>query len=155
MKNKLKKFTLFILMLSIALSITACGSKTNEIRNLMSEFENSCNKLDLNSMLNCINPKVADGVKLATGVLGIFSDKNTDELLDDLASVLLDEAPSNAKEFFSSIEMATDDIKIDGDTATAMAEIEYKISGEAYEENAVFEYIYTDEKWYISNLDIK
>ena len=153
--KKFKNYIAVVLLFAVVLSMSACGSKKNEIKNLMTEFERSCNKLDLNAMLDCINPEIADKVRLTTGIIGMFADKDTDEVLDGLAAILLDEAPSDAKDFFSSIKITTDDVKFDGDTATAAAAVEYTVAGEKYDENAVFEYIYTDEKWYIANLSIE
>ena len=144
-----------ILIIALSISMCACGNQTNEIKTLTNNFENSCNKLDMNAMLDCIDPDVSGSVKKLTGLIGMFSDKDTDELLDSFAKVLFSELPENSKEFFSSIKIKLDNIEIEEDTASASAEITYEISGEDNKSNANFEYIRIDEKWYISNLDIE
>lgn len=155
MRKSVRNIALFVLLFALVLGMTACGSKTGEIKNLTADFEKACNELDLNAMLDCINPAVADGVKLATGFVGMFTDKDTDEVLDGVASLLLDEAPDDAKAFFSSIKITTKEIEVDGENATATATIEYTVSGEDYDEEAVFQYLYTDEQWYISDLSFQ
>lgn len=144
-----------ILIIVLTVSICACGNQNNEIKTLTKNFENSCNKLDMNAMLDCIDPDISGSVKKLTGLIGMFSDKDTDELLDSFAKVLFSELPENSKEFFSSIKIKLDNIEIDEDSASATAEITYEISGEDNKSNANFEYTRIDEKWYISDLDIE
>ena len=153
--RKFKKFAALILIIVLSVSVCACGNQNNEIKTLTKNFENSCNKLDMNEMLDCIDPDISESVKKLTGLIGMFSDKDTDELLDSFAKVLFSELPENSKEFFSSIKIKLDNIEIDEDSASATAEITYEISGEDNKSNANFEYTRIDEKWYISDLDIE
>ena len=153
--KKFKSFAALVLIIALGVSMCACGNQNNEIKTLTKNFENSCNKLDLNAMLDCIDPDISGSVKKLTGLIGMFSDKDTDELLDSFAKVLFSELPENSKEFFSSIKIKLDNIEIDEDKASATAEITYEISGEDNTSNANFEYTRIDEKWYISNLDIE
>ena len=143
------------LIIALSVSMCACGNQNNEIKTLTNNFENSCNKLDMNAMLDCIDPEISESVKKLTGLIGMFSGKDTDELLDSFAKVLFSELPENSKEFFSSIKIKLDNIEIEEDSASASAEITYEISGEDNKTNANFEYVCIDEKWYISNLDIE
>ena len=152
-KNKICAALILIIVLTV--SLCACGNQDNEIKTLTNNFENSCNKLDMNAMLDCIEPEISGSVKKLTGLIGMFSDKDTDELLDSFAKVLFSELPENSQEFFSSIKIKLDNIEIEEDSASASAEITYEISGEDNKSNANFEYTRVDEKWYISNLDIE
>ena len=154
MKSFKSLATLF-LIIALSISMCACGNQNNEIKTLTKNFENSCNKLDMNAMLDCIDPDVSGSVKKLTGLIGMFSDKDTDELLDSFAKVLFSELPENSKEFFSSIKIKLANIEIEEDSASASAEITYDISGEDNKSNANFEYTRVDEKLYISNLDIE
>lgn len=153
--RKFKNYAALILIIVLSVSVCACGNQNNEIKTLTKNFENSCNKLDMNAMLDCIDPDISGSVKKLTGLIGMFSDKDTDELLDSFAKVLFSELPENSKEFFSSIKIKLDNIEIEEDNASATAEITYEISGEDNKSNANFEYTRIDEKWYISNLDIE
>ena len=153
--KKIKSFAALILIIVLGVGMCACSNQNNEIKTLTKNFENSCNKLDMNAMLDCIDPDIGGSVKKLTGLIGMFSDKDTDELLDSFAKVLFTELPENSKEFFSSIKIKLDNIETDEDSASGTAEITYEISGEDNKSNANFEYTRIDEKWYISNLDIE
>lgn len=155
MLKSFKNIIIIALLFALVLCVSACGNQNNEINTLTKNFENSCNKLDMNAMLDCIDPDISGSVKKLTGLIGMFSDKDTDELLDSFAKVLFSELPENSKEFFSSIKIKLDNIETDEDSASATAEITYEISGEDNKSNANFEYTRIDEKWYISNLDIE
>ena len=150
-----KKIVLFALLAVLVLSMSACGGEQSEIKALTTRFEKSCNKLELNEMLDCIEPDVAQGVKAITGVIGMFTDADTDELLDKFGAMLFSEMPENSKEFFSSIKITVNDVEVDKDNATASAEIAYEISGEESVANAYFEYVRIEEEWYITNLDLE
>lgn len=150
-----KSLAALILIMAMSVGICACGSQNNEIKVLTKNFENSCNKLDMNAMLDCIDPDISGSIKKLTGLIGMFTDKDTDELLDGFAKVLFSELPENSKEFFSSIKIKLNTIEIEENSAIASAEITYEISGETNRSNADFEYICIDKKWYISNLDIE
>ena len=155
MRKSLKNIIVFLLLFVIVLSMSACDNQNNEIKSLTKNFENSCNKVDMNAMLDCIDPDISESVKKLTGLIGMFSDKDTDELLDNFAKVLFSELPENSKEFFSSIKIKLNSIEIEDDKASASAEITYEISGEENKSNANFKYICIDKKWYISDLNFE
>ena len=139
MRKSLKNIIVFLLLFVIVLSMSACDNQNNEIKTLTKNFENSCNKVDMNAMLDCIDPDISESVKKLTGLIGMFSEKDTDELLDNFAKVLFSELPENSKEFFSSIKIKLNSIEIEDDKASASAEITYEISGEENKSNANFE----------------
>lgn len=155
MRKSLKNIIVFLLLFVIVLSMSACDNQNNEIKTLTKNFENSCNKVDMNAMLDCIDPDISESVKKLTGLIGMFSDKDTDELLDNFAKVLFSELPENSKEFFSSIKIKLNSVEIEDDKASASAEITYEISGEENKSNANFKYICIDKKWYISDLNFE
>lgn len=150
-----KKGIITFLVMVMCIGVSACSSKNNEVETLTNNFENSCNKLDVNAMLDCIDPGVSDKIKKITGFVGLFSDKDTDELIESFASMIFSGLPENSKEFLSSIKLITKDIAIEEETATATATIEYSISGEKYSKEATLEYMNIDGKWYIADLDIE
>lgn len=151
----LKNCLVLLLVVAICVGFCACGMKTDEIKSLTKSFENSCNKIDLNGMLDCINPDIASGIKAVTGFVGMFSDDDSDVILDKFAKMLFTGLPENSREFFSSIKISLDNVEIKEEQASALAKITYDISGEKYETQAVFEYAHIDGKWYISDFCIE
>ena len=146
---------LLCIFMAVLLLCTGCVGKESAIKKVTAQFESACNKLDLNEMLDCINPDISEKVKLATGLVGMFADKDREELLDGLAALLIGEGQTNTSEFFESVKIKLLETDVQETTATANAEITYTISGEEYTNKAMFDYIYTDDKWYISSLDIE
>ena len=84
----------------------------------------------------------------------MFSDKDTDELLDKFSKVVFNGLPENSQEFFSSIKIRLDNIEKSDDSAFADAEITYEVSGEKKKADADFEYVCIDGKWYIEDFNI-
>lgn len=150
------KVTVFVLIIAASMSILCgCGNSKSEIQKLMTQFEHSCNALDINAILDCIDPEISDKIKLATGIAGLFTDKNSNELMEELAGMLTGDSSLNASDFFSSIKIETSDIKTNKQAGTANAIVEYRIAGENFKKETSFKYIYAADKWYISSFNLK
>lgn len=152
---KFKGIVIVMLIATMVLSLCGCSNDKSEIENLMTEFEYSCNELDIDAMLNCIDPAISDKIKLATGIASMFTDKDSDELTEELVGVLTGDDSLNADDFFSSIKVETTDIKTKKETGTANAIVEYSIAGETFKKEAIFNYVYNMDKWYISSFKLK
>ena len=152
---KIKGIVVVMLIATMVLSLCGCSNDKGEIENLMTEFEYSCNELDIDAMLDCIDPAISDKIKLATGIASMFTDKDSDELTEELVGMLTGDNSLNADDFFSSIKIETSDIKTKKETGTANAIVEYSIASEKFKKEATFEYVYHMEKWYISSFNLK
>lgn len=146
--------TVAIVVLAVMIfSLGGCGKADKEIENLMTEFEYACNTLDFDAVLNCINPKISDKIKLAAGLVGMFTETDTDEMFERLADYLsADEI--GGTDFFSSIKIQVEEIDAEEDTAVVSAILTYELNGEQVERRATFDCIYYIEKWYISSFSI-
>lgn len=138
----------------LAVLMTGCGDKS-EIKGVISDFEKACNKLDLNDMLECIDPAISGPIKMATGIVGLFSNTNSDEMLERLSDILTSGTAGGGKDFFSSIEITVDDIDISGDKAEVGATLKYTVAGEDHETETVFKCVKSEDEWYISSLGLK
>ena len=152
---KIKGIVIVMLIAALVLSLCGCSNDKGEIENLMTEFEYSCNELDIDAMLDCIDPAISDKIKLATGIASMFTNKDSDELTEELVGMLTGDSSLNADDFFSSIKIETKDIKTKKDSGTANAVVEYRIAGEKFKKEATFTYVYNMEKWYISRFNLK
>lgn len=151
-----KIFTLVIaIVLSIAMifSLVGCSGSNKEIKKLMTDFEQACNALDFDAVLDCINPKISDNIKLAVGLVDMFSDTESDELFDKLAEHLSSD-DVGGKDFFSSIKIEVKDIIIEDETATVSAILTYDLKGDETVREATFNCIYYAEKWFITSFFI-
>lgn len=152
---KTKRIVIMMLMATMLLSLCGCGNNKAKIENLMTEFEYSCNELDIDAMLNCIDPAISDKIKLATGIVGMFTDKDSDDLTEELVGMLTGEETLNANDFFSSIRIEAAEIKTKKETGICEAVVEYSLAGEKFKKNAEFEFINNMDKWYISSFKLK
>lgn len=142
-----------ILSITVLFSLASCTSANKEIENLMIEFEDACNTLDFNAVLDCINPKVSDKIKLTAGFVGMFTDTDTNEMFESLADYLSSD-DIGGTDFFSSIKIEVEDITVEEETATVSAILTYLIDGEEVVRESTFNCIYYAEKWYISTFSI-
>ena len=149
-----KLVAMFLTFIVVA-TLCGCSNNKKEIAEVTSNFEIACNKLDIDAMLDCINPAISDKIKLATGIASMFTDKKPKEMTDELVSLLTGDSSLNADDFFSSINLSTEKLKIKSKTAVADTVVKYSIAGEKFEKKAVFEYIKVEDKWYISKFSFK
>ena len=151
MKKIIAVLTCLVLVVAL---MTGCSEKS-EIKSLISDFQGACNELDLNEMLECIDPAISVPIKTAAGLIGMFSDTSTDDMLEQLSNVLISGTPQGGKEFFSSIKISVDEVSISGDKADVSAGLKYSISGEGHETETVFKCVKSEDKWYISSFSLK
>ena len=142
-----------VLSITMIFSLTGCSGSNKEIENLMTEFEYACNTLDFDAVLNCINPKVSDKIKIAAGFVGMFTDTDTDEMFDSLADYLSSDDVGGT-DFFSSIKIEVKDISVEDEAATVSTILTYELNGEEVVRESTFKCIYYTEKWYISSFTI-
>lgn len=150
---------IFVSVMAIVLSITmmflltGCSGSNKEIENLMTEFEYACNTLDFDAVLNCINPKISDKIKIAAGFVGMFTDTDTDEMFESLADYLSSDDVGGI-DFFYSIKIEVKDISIKNKAAVVSTILTYEFDEEKIVREATFNCIYYTEKWYIYSFTI-
>lgn len=158
MMKKMKSILLVLVISFASVMLCGCGDK-GDIKGLMKEFESACNDLDIDAMLDCLNPKIADTVNTTLGLVGMFTDTDTDTMLDSISKALLGgtEEGENGSEFFSTIQIDVEEIDAGKNSATVDVEISYEVNGETIDKPAEFTCNYSDEdeKWYISNVSFK
>ena len=153
MKKVLNTVIAFMLSIIIICSTAGCNSSNKDIKNLMTEFEQACNTLNFDEVLNCINPKIADKIKIAVGFMGTLTDTDSEEIFEGLAEYISSDDISDT-DFFSSISIDIKDIIIEDDAATVYTILTYEIEGEEIIRESTFNCIYYAEKWYISSFSM-
>lgn len=150
MKKTVRTVILLLIVVLASTGLSACAKDQEKITSLLAEFEYSCNTLDVESILDCIHPSMADKMKLAAGVIGKLTGKDTSEVLENISTWLIGDSALDGNDFFSSIKIEVEDIKIDGEEAIASTLVAYKINGAPFNRRAEFKCTYHMEKWYIS-----
>lgn len=150
----IKRAMAILMTAVITLSLTACDTSKSDIRKLMNRFEDACHELDTEKMLDCINPKVADAIETAVGLVGLFTSKPTDEMIQSLANILLDNSLFGASDFFTTVEIKINTVDVAGDEATGTATVTFISDSAEQKKPATFRCIRENEIWYISKLSI-
>lgn len=140
-----------VLLISI---LSGCSSNDNKIKNLLSEFENSCNTLDLDAMLNCINPSIANPIKTGISLVGLFTDVNTDEILQQIGKALTGNSGIGTNESFKSIQIEPIKIETSGDQATVTVKVSFKANGQTIDNNSSLKCIKVEGEWYIASFSL-
>ena len=151
MKKTLRAVVAFMLIVVMSLSLVGCNNDKKDIENLMLEFEYACNTLDFDAVLNCIDPKISDNIKLASGLLGMFTETDTDAMFEELSDYLLDSTEVGGTSFFETIKIEIEEIDMDGDVAYVTTSLKFNVTGEEMERVATFGCIYYTEEWYIAD----
>lgn len=153
MKKK-ETFFCLIMVLMLILQLAACGNEKDECRNVLDEFEYACNELDADAMLRCINPKIADPIRLGLSLLTHMTDKDIDDYVDEIAESLIetmDEVNIDATELFHSMKLEVTKVKAKGKKALAYVNITFETMGVEMEKYGVFQMIQVDDIWYIES----
>ncbi len=152
MKNNVSKKMAFVLVVLVLIALVGgCSSADKgDVEALMSEFEYACNTLDIDAMLDCIDPDIADGIRLSIGLAGMFSEVDSADLVEEFANLVMDNGHVDANAFFSSINIEVEDVSVEKDTAVVEAIVEYSVSSEDFKKMATFECVNYMNEWYIS-----
>lgn len=150
----MKRVAALVLALSLCLTLCACGDKS-EIKDTIEDFEEACQTLDLNDILDCLDPTVAEVVGGGAGLIGKLTGQSSEELLDSIVPALFGADFSSA--FLQSIDIKVKDVAVNGANATAMCTVTYLYEGQEQSKDATFELVKEgvddDADWYITGID--
>lgn len=153
--RKNKRFLCLIAVLMLTLQFTACGgSAKNECQNVLDEFEYACNELDVDAMLRCINPEIADPIRIGLALYTHITDQDTEDIVDDIGSVLISsigEMNIDAEELFQSMELEIKKLEVKGKNAVAYVDINFETLGIEVEKYGEFDLKKVEDTWYIES----
>lgn len=152
MNKKLIRAAALALVVCLLLAAFAgCGSSSKRgVEQLLGDFERACRKLDVEAMLSCINPDVAEPILNIMKILGI---DDTEETLDKIVAFLgfFGDAGDSAEELISSIKIEPEKYEFnDGEDECSVTA---KVSCGDESETVIIECIEKDGSWYISGFD--
>lgn len=151
-----KRMMYLALSLLIVMSLTACvgkNSKKNQVKEVIQEFEIACNNKDVDAILSCIDPAIANPVKILINLSGTDVDSVIEEISNQMVSGL-EEYDMDGAELLSNIEIEIKKVKCKKDTATAECKITTYITGVDLNAEGTFQLIKEEKKWYISSFEL-
>ena len=71
------------------------GPRRGECKELIGQFQTSCNKLDLNGIAECLDPRIGNKIKAGLMVLQVATDTSQNELLEEVVELIGNDALNN------------------------------------------------------------
>lgn len=147
----MKKYIVCLLIIGMLFSLSACSSGEEEIQATLTDFVRACQDLDVKAMLKCIDPAIARPVSNGLSLVGLFTDIDSENLIEDVFDLLFDK-DVDPSEFLSGIQFSNLKIEQDGDEAIVKCILTAEISGEQLEYKTEIDMIQEEDHWYISNV---
>ena len=140
-KNMKKKGILWVL-LSVLLIVSLSGckgggivGKSAECKSLINKFEKSCNEVDIQAILDCIDPKISDPIKAIVAIGGMVTD-NVDEYLGDILeqfgssiSEITGGSGGSAKDIVASMKLTPKKYMLDKKDGSVKCKAEFEVNG--------------------------
>ena len=120
------------------------------VEKLVGECTGACRDMDLEAILDCVNPTLADPMRSMLKVAGL-SGKSDEELLELVGTYMGAEA-ADYSEFCETLSTEVTDVQVHGEKADATVKYSFEQDGQLYEGEADVNCIRIDGKWYISSL---
>lgn len=157
-KKVLTAISIILLIAVFTCGLTGCGEKQG-IKSLIGKFENACNNTDIDAMLDCINPQIADPIKTGIGIYNsIFNggDDNSAALGSIEEQIIGDKSEGGeSSDFFESIEIEIGEITVTEDKASVSATLNFTALGKSYSKPVTISCIQEGDVWYISGFSFK
>lgn len=153
---------LWIICMIFALSLNGCGGSfggKSECMELLQDFEKACNELDIQGILNCIDPKVSDPIKTVVAIGGIVTD-NVDqyvkEIMSGIEKELTDTVGSNGNEgdVLASIELEPEKYSLKKKEGVVRCAATFEVNGMDITKTLNISVVKKNEEWYVSGISI-
>ena len=156
MSKKIVKIVAICLVMAISMSLIAgCNNRERAVRNLLNRFQSASNEMDVSKMLDCINPTISEPIRVGLGLISLFTQTDTDEILDRIAGALTGDFGLDGSEFFSSIEIELLEVINEGRDIRAVTIVKFRLAGRNVEREAVFYFIERSNDLYISSFSFR
>ena len=155
MKKTVIRIFSVILVLALLFSLTSCGEK-GKIKGTINNFQKACNELNVEGVVNCLEPTVASILKAGAGLLGGLLGDSDEEVFNKLSSLLGEHSGMIGIESFKTLKIKTNEITVgeDGSSANARVTLDFiGISGEAKTLDATLKFTNASDQWLISGVD--
>lgn len=151
----------------MAFSLTACGSNPErEIDTLNRRFCRSYNNLDMDGVIDCLEPSLADTVNavldLSMGLLGAAADIDLDldaETMYALAEVCFDIMPEEQRDAMQipELDLELESLEVSDDGTRASGVVTLTLENDSASQSATGEisYVNIDGDWYFANANFQ
>lgn len=153
----MKKLLSILMLVVIMVSVVGCSTSKNEkeVLKTLDNFEEACQNLNVDGILNCLNPTYSYPIYAAREFFGDLMDDNTDKLLRKASEWLFNQDETDPNEFLSAISFENPEVSIEGTSAMVKADLSARITDREMSYKVEIEMKYDEEEdlWFISGID--
>lgn len=162
MKKWKKQVFMAFFLCFFAFAAYGCGdSNKKECTELIENFETSCNALDVDGILDCINPTISNPIKVGLKIGNMISGQVLDgyliEILDSLAGGLTESLGADdaeVSEVFGKIQLTPEKYDLKSQKGTVSCTAKFEIGGTEITESIDIEVVKSSDEWYISGMKL-
>ena len=151
MEAAVKKTGCFMIMIIMCVSLCGCPMKEKAmICSTLHDFEKSCHEMDVEGMLDCVEPSLR-------AIIWILPIPKDSEKLRNLLIKIIDilymidvDSADGVLDFIESFQITPRSIEIDSRSAYVDAEISYKAGRDRNKTSVTIHMVERGGKWYIS-----
>lgn len=114
----------------------------------------ACNDVDLDGILDCVTPKLAEPLRMGLNLVGTLGGKSEEELLNTIVGLLGAENAQSSEEICRTLDIDVVSVDTKGDTAEAKLTFEFTQNGQAYTGETNVTCVCIDGRWYVSKLSV-
>lgn len=152
MKKLFRKVSVFLAILTVLGTLTACGG-SSKINDTLDEFEYAARNMDIQAMLDCIDPIVADPVRDIFTLYNLIAHEKAEEAFENMINEIFG-IDFDVSDFLTDISFEDRVIKTAGSRATVKCRIICEIKGEPFKRDTIVTMRRKNKKWYIAGVEI-
>ncbi len=123
------------------------------VEQLVSDCTDACHDMDVEGILDCVNPKLAGPLRSMLKVAGLGG-KSDEELLELVGTYMGAEA-ADYGEFCETLTTELGDVEVQGEKASSTVTYTFEQNGQTLRGEAEVSFTRVDGQWYISALQGK
>lgn len=143
---------LFLICAVIICSLTGCGERY-DVKKLITSLEKACDSLDVDGILDCLNPRTVDPLRTTLALLGV-SDLNS--VLEELGNLLdLEEFEGlDSADVIRSLKFEPFDFQFNSDKTDCevYTKVYYTVNGQELETDVLLYCSEIRDHWYIMDI---
>lgn len=156
MKKQNRMIALALAAMLLMSCLTGCG-KVNKIRDTLEEFVYACRNLDTDAILGCVDPNVADPIRMILALYSQATEQDyedvTDRALENIVYGIFG-TDYDPDDFLSTLSVTDVELDVDGEIAVVSCVINFEIAGEKFARDSAIVLVEIRDRWYISSIDL-
>ena len=147
-----RRVALIVVIAVIMGILPGCGSRS-KINDTLDRFEGACSNLDVEKILDCIDPTFADPVRDMYSLYALISKEKAEDSFKNMIRDMFG-VDFEPKEFLNNLKMEDRKIKSSGRRAAVRCRLTFEIKGETFKRNTRVNLRKYRDEWYITGFEL-